>query len=612
MGINPIVMWLRIHHQNDQSVKEGVKMKVKDLGRQLLQRFAISFRRFPVSMFMAAATVTLLIVLNHVDYQQTQYREILERVSMMTAIGFPMTLIIRLYREDRSGPTRVPEWMAYGLVIVLQVAGFFLLVPELGMIQVTRYTGYSLALYLGFLMVPYVHDFEGFEMHVVRLFAAFFVTYLYSGILYTGLALMLGAIHILFEITIPSRLYFDIFLVVAGVVAPAVFLSEVPRNSEEKRSYDYSKVLRGVFLFIVMPLLVVYTLILYAFFIRLLITRQWPHNLVAHLVVWYGIATAITLFLSTPLRQQHPWAALFARWMPAVILLPFGIMFTGIGIRIHAYGVTEPRFFLLVTGIWLTGAMLFFIWRFREPRYLPIVAALLVMAVLSVTGPWNAYSISRWSQSNRYRQLLANHQLLETDGTIIPRQNIPEEDQRSISSILQYYLRYHDVNQLAGVPQGFEMGDMDSIYGFAAHYDTGIPWEGQEYVYLGREEGSELIPIEGYTHMTTLNTYGSQKTEINEAELQVTYHPESRTIRILNQSLIVYQQRLDEMAEPIIQAAGTGKMGPLPFGEMIFTDETETVKVMIAFRHINGVVNRHSQKVEVEGAEMEVFFALKP
>lgn len=587
-------------------------MKLKEAGRQFIQRFTVSFKRYPVSMLMATVTVVLFILLNHVEYNQTQHRELLERASMMVALGFPATLMIRLHMTKIQKSSRLQEGIAYAVVVVLQFIGFFLLVPELGMIQVTRYTGYSLALYLAFLMVSFLHEREGFELYVVKLFAAFFVTYLYSGILYAGLTMMLGAIHILFEITIPSRLYFDLFLVVAGVVAPAVFLSAVPLSTREMSGYEYSKVLKGLLLFIVMPLLVVYTVILYAFFIRLMVLRQWPHNLVAHLVVWYGIVTAITLFLSTPLRPHHSWAALFSRWMPAAILLPFGIMFTGIGIRIHAYGLTEPRYFLLVTGFWLAGTMGYSLWRFRKPGYFPIVAALLVMAVLSVTGPWSAYSLSRWSQSGRYSQLLTRHQLLGPQGEIIPRQDIPEEDQQSISSILQYYLRYHDVQSLPGVPDGFEMADMEVVYGFVAHYDTGIPWEGREYFYLSREETTEMLPIEGYTHMASLYAYDSRHQETTETGFQVLYHQATRQVRIFHHNEVVYQRNLEDIALPIIEAAGRGKSGPVPLQEMLFTDETETVKVMIAFRNINGVVNRHTEKAEVEGAEMEIFFALKP
>jgi hypothetical protein len=587
-------------------------MKIKALLKDLVHRFSTSFKRFPVSMAFAAAMVVVLIIHNQTDYLQRDQREFLERLSMILAMGFPMSLIVRLYWEQLPGRRLVYELVAYGVVAVLLVLGFYFLLPELGMVQATRYTGYMLALFLVFLLVPYRKNTEGFEAYVVKLFTAFFVTYLYSGILYAGLSGILGAIHILFEVEIPSRWYFNLFLIVSGFVAPAVFLGEVPRTRGEMDEYQYSKVLKVLLLYIVMPLLVAYTAILYAFFIRLLLIREWPPNLVSHLVVWYGIFTAITLFLSVPLREQHGWARTFARWIPAVILVPFGILFYGIVVRIHAYGFTEPRYFLLITGLWLTGAMIHYLLRYKKARHLPIVAALAAVAFLSVTGPWSGYAVSKWSQSGRFDRLLAENELRGTDGQVQPNQEVPEEAQKSISSILQYYERYHDVQQLGGLPEDFEVREMETVFGFAPIYDYGIPWEGQEYFSLGRkEEDPGILNIEPYDYMTSFYTYRNQSRSLDAEGLSVIYHQDSRQIRILSGETILYGRSLDDMVDPIIEKGGIGRQEPLPREELVFTDETETVTVMVAFRYINGVINRNTEKAEVEGAEMEIFFTVK-
>ena len=589
-------------------------MRIKILLRELFHKFSGSFKRFPVGMFFAAAMVITMIVLNHTEFDQRALRETLERLAMILALGFPMNLIVRIYWEEKPERRLVHELLCYVVTISLLVLGYFFLLPELGMVQATRYTGYTLALYLIFLMIPYRNDHEGFEVYVVKLFTAFFVTYLYSGILYGGLAGILGAIHILFEVNIPSRLYFDIFLLVAGIVAPAVFLGEVPRSRKEMEEYQYSKVLKVLLLYIVTPLLVVYTIILYAFFVRLLIVRQWPHNLVAHLIVWYGIFTAITLFLSVPLRSQHSWARIYARWIPAIILIPFGILFYGIGVRIHAYGFTEPRYFLLITGFWLTGSMIHYLLGHKKARHLPIVAALVAVAFFSVTGPWSGYGISRWSQSGRFDRLMVENSLIGPDDQIQPNAQVSEEAQKSISSILQYYERYHDAADLKGVPEGFEMRNMESVFGFSPIYDYGVPWEGREYFTLFRAETSGVLNIEGYENMSSFNTYWNRTTAATveeEGPLSVIYHRDSREIRIHSDGTVLYGKSIDDITGPLVEKAGIGRQEPLPRENLIFTDETETVRVMVAFRNINGFINRNTDKVEVEGAEMEIFFTVK-
>ena len=586
-------------------------MKIKRLIQELFQKFSGSFKRFPVALFFAAATVAALMVHNHTDYHQRDLREILERLSMILAMGLPMSLIVTLFWESIPGRPKEREFLSYGGVVILLTLGYFFLLPEMGMVQVTRYTGYMMTLFLLFLMVPCRHDFEGFEAYVVRLFTAFFVTYLYSGILYGGLAGILGAIHILFEVTIPSRLYFDIFLVVSGIVAPAVFLAEVPRHRDEMAGYEYSKVLKVLILYIVTPLLVAYTVILYSFFFRILVIREWPRNLVSHLVVWYSIFTAVTLFLSVPLRKSHPWARTFGRWMPAVIMIPLGILFAAIGVRIYAYGFTEPRYFLLITGLWLTGSMVHYLVGFQKGQHLPIVAALAAVIFLSVTGPWSGYAVSRWSQSGRFEDLAAEYQLRGPDGEIQPNPQVPEEDQKTISSILQYFERYHEVERLGGLPEDFQVRDMEAVFGFGPIYDYGIPWEERDYFYLGRVEDAGVVEIGQYDYMTSLNAYMRQETTPSAEGLAVIFHGDSRQIRVLEGDTVLYAKNLEDMVDPIVQEAGIGRQEPVPREQMAFTDETETVKVMVVFRYLSGSMNRNTNRAEVEGAEMEVFFTLK-
>jgi hypothetical protein len=584
-------------------------MKVRQLFRQLLNRFSISFKRFPVSMFMAVTTVAVLIALNHSDALPRESRDLLERLGMVLAMGFPMTLIVHLYWEKIPGK-RMYELISYGLVAALLVLAYFFLIPEFGMVQLTRYSAYSLVLYLVFLMVPFRKNFAGFEAYVVKLFTAFFVTYLYSAILYGGLALILAAIDLLFNANIPSDAYFDIFLIVAGIVAPAVFLAEVPRDHHEAEIYEYSKILKVLLLYIVMPLLVAYAAILYAYFIRLLIIREWPINLVSHLVVWYGIITVITIFLAVPLRKDHGWARNFSRWMPIAMIAPFAIMYTAIFIRINAYGVTERRFFLLVTALWLTGAMIHYVIRYKKAVHLMIVLTLAAVAFLSVTGPWSGYSVSQWSQSRRYEQLITAHQLRGEDGRIVPNALVPENAQKEISSILLYFERYHDFSHLDTLPDEFETKDMASVFGFELVYDYGIPWEGREYFYLTRNEDGQLINIDGYQYMTSIATYQDLQTSTEEEAVSVNYHNDTRELVIISEGIERYRVTLAEMTDTILGRMGVRQREMIPRADLTFTDETETVKVLVAFRHINGFENRSTGTFEIEGAEFEIYFTI--
>ena len=589
-------------------------MKIKKLFTEIVHRFSVSFKRFPVPMFFAAATVVLLIILNRTDYHQTELMEDLGRMAMATAMGFPMSLIVKVYWERKENRQLMYEVIGYGVVAGLVSLAYFFLLDKLDMVQGTRYTAYMLTLFLVFLLVPYRKEQEGFEAYVVKLFTSFFTTYLYSLILFGGLSLIVGAIDLLFEANINSDIYLDMFTIVAGFVAPAVFLAEVPTSREEMHEYAYSKVLKVLMLYIVLPLIVAYTSILYAYLIRLLLTREWTPYMVSHLVVWYGIVTAIAIFLTVPLREDHGWARTFSRFMPFAVAVPFAIMFTAIGIRIRAYGITEPRYFVVVTGIWLVLAMVHYVVFRKQAKHWLVLTLLAAIAFLSVTGPWSAYSMSQWSQAERFDRLLAEHQLINDRGELQPNANVPEEAQKTISSIVNYYERFHNVEDLTGMPEDFRMTDMEQVFGFAAIYDWGVPWEGNEYFYLGSKQDSMAISVEGYQYYVFVTGYFGRQPWDEEDQREgysARFNHERRELEIYDNDTLLYSKPISEMVMPIVDRVGMHNQDPINREELIYYDETNEMKVMAVFRYINGYINRNNDRPEIEGLEMDLYFTVK-
>ena len=84
-----------------------------------------------------------------------------------------------------------------------------------------------------------------------------------------------------------------------------IFLAGIPTKNEKLSLEDYSRLLKVLVLYIVMPLITVYTIILYIYFGKIIITRVWPEGLVSHLVLWYSVISAAVLFFITPLRMKR-------------------------------------------------------------------------------------------------------------------------------------------------------------------------------------------------------------------------------------------------------------------------------------------------------------------
>ena len=101
-------------------------------------------------------------------------------------------------------------------------------------------------------------------------------------------------------------------------------------------------------LYIVIPLIAIYSAILYAYFLKIIITRSWPQGLVSHLVLWYSVLSVAVIFFITPILDRNRWAYRFKFWFSKLILPILIMMFISIGIRVKAYGITENRYFILV------------------------------------------------------------------------------------------------------------------------------------------------------------------------------------------------------------------------------------------------------------------------
>lgn len=325
--------------------------------KKLLHKLSLSLKRFPISLVYAALTVLVVIMMNHTD---VDVDETYTRIAMTLALGIPLSLSIYMYFEGRKNIKKHVQLLFHGIIGVLLLLYYLFFLKDLEMVASTRYVAYTISSYLLFSFIPYLHRKENYELYVIKLFNRFIITYVYSVILYLGLAAILGTINLLFNINISWKLYFDIAVIVAGIFAPAFFLSDVPKRDEELLVDDYPKVLGVLLQYIILPLISVYTIILYIYFGKCIITTELPRGIIGNLVLWYSIVSAIILFFIYPLRNNNQWVKTFIGIFPKVIIPLLIMMFMAIGIRINTYGITESRYFVLIVGLWVTGVMIYY------------------------------------------------------------------------------------------------------------------------------------------------------------------------------------------------------------------------------------------------------------
>ncbi|HEU0017095.1 MAG TPA: DUF4153 domain-containing protein, partial [Methyloceanibacter sp.] len=126
-----------------------------------------------------------------------------------------------------------------------------------------------------------------------------------------------------------------------------------------------------------------------------------PKGTLGGLVVGYLLAGAATLLLAYPIRDSGGvLVRLFWRYWVWLSVLPVLLLFLAVYTRIAAYGLTEPRYAVVLIGVW---AMILAVWRMvrrGESFDLRVIPGLLAILLLAASfGPLGIVGASVRSQT---------------------------------------------------------------------------------------------------------------------------------------------------------------------------------------------------------------------
>lgn len=498
--------------------------------------FKNSLKRFPITIGISSLLAFLLIYL--IEAQPTgDIKETLEKIALTLGLGILVSLCIVLLIEKFFQNNRLYSILLYfagGLFLVLY---YFVFLDDLGNAAAYRYVGTVLFLVLAFLFIPRIKNSKDYEYYILDVLQGFAITFIYSFVLYAGISVILLTINQLFEIDIKSELYLYTFIIVVFIFAVSLFLSKLPSIEKEYNNVIYNKSLKVLLTYIVIPLISIYTIILYLYFAKIIITGIWPRGLVSHLVLWYSTLSVGVIFLLTPIMEENRVAKLFYKVFPKVILPILLMMFLSIYQRVAQYGITENRYFIIVLGLWVLGIMIYFSLK-KSLRNIIIPISLAIVVLISVYGPLSSFSIAKFSQNRRFEKILkANNMLI--DDKIVPNEKVSKEDQREISNIISYFSRNHSISDIKYLPVDFTVGDMESIMGFEYNPYFVLPVDKFRYFYYAINS-EEPINVGEFEYLVNINSW--QENEIELGELIVKYNRQNNLLTIKMGDAVLLQQ----------------------------------------------------------------------
>lgn len=265
-----------------------------------------------------------------------------------------------------------------------------------------------------------------------------------------GITIMLGLFAIiksvlyLFDIGSNHLWMADIAYFAFGIVAPFVFLSYTKFEAE---SYNIHKFVQLFAKYVLVSLLIVYAVVILVYVGKIVVTQERPKGILIYMIYWFAAIWLATLYILYPLRDTNPnytkWQRIY--WWLLVLFLIVGIF--AIGIRVKEYGITAPRYvvILLLIRFFYIGLCALF------PKYFHIQKNIFVLWLLGFLGifawPVNMYHTVLQSQLWRRESVLWSNNLLDENNMVIPwdhKEKVSTWDVAKLSSVVDYMIENYN------------------------------------------------------------------------------------------------------------------------------------------------------------------------
>jgi hypothetical protein len=367
------------------------------------------------------------------------------KIWLCGAMGLPLLTALTAFAESRDMP-KAQNWALQSLGLLCMLGCWFWLDPgstSFGTLVLPRYAMLLAVSHLAVAVAPYLNarSVRDFWEYNRQLFANLAVGALFSGVLFMGTSLALLAVDNLFGAHIDGRTYVKLFGFWAGIFNTAYFLYHFPSRFEAETS-SYNFVLHNLCKYILIPIVILYFVILYAYGAKIGIEWSLPHGWVSSLVLGFSVAGIFTYLLNfyLPHEDRSLIVVKFKKWFWWVVLPLTGLLFIAIGKRISDYGVTEERFLVAQLGLWLALTCAYFLFSRKENiKFIPI--SLAIVGLSWAFGPLSALAVSKRSQTRILTSVLAKNDRFENGKIKSSTTPVTMEDQQKISSCI-HFLEY--------------------------------------------------------------------------------------------------------------------------------------------------------------------------
>lgn len=369
---------------------------------KLGHRFAAAVVRFPLAV-TGVLVFTVLLILEEV---QPSF-EMATRWWIFISLASAVSLAVVMAMENRF-----QRWLSLLMQAVMATLVFWYssTIPD---DPTTAHIIQLVVLYVVSVLLAYVLAYlkpatdGAFRTFAVNVTIQGALAYVFAGVLMGGLSLALFSIKTLFGVDIPEDVFESLMISCMVGFGPLYLLSNVPSGDEMlEEETTMPKALKILGMYILLPILSLYLVILYVYLLTIVVQWQLPDGWVSTLVTVLALGGFVTMAIVYPLAvQKDKLVSWLFRFFPLLLMPLLVLMSVGIARRLGDYGLTINRGLVLVLNAWLYGISIYlFITQSRHLKW--IVISFAVIAFLSVAGPWNVAAITERSMLSELRSQL--------------------------------------------------------------------------------------------------------------------------------------------------------------------------------------------------------------
>jgi hypothetical protein len=462
--------------------------------KSLLQQLLLSPRKFPVELALGIAFFIIAVW----DTETTVWSE--KAGHMVSDVNGDILSFFVPLMALTFWLHRVNRWAYY--------ASFFIFLP-LMMLDLKPFLwtyGFTFTYVLAAILLIVGNrqlDNRSFAAHALHVATQMFFGLLISGILYLAVLAIFASFFYIFGINEPKHFYAHIAQFIFLVLAPQICCTLVRQNEDVVE--EPFKILRIILNFILSPAVIIYTVILYTYFIKIAFEWDLPKGGVAWMVMGFITVALIGRVAQSILSQRYyDW---FYNRFTFIAIPPLIMYWIGSIYRIRLYSFTESRFYLMVAGVLMTLFVLM-LFRARTRRY-QLMALIFGAAIILFTyiPGISAKSIGLSCQKQRLIELISELKLTDAktgklnddiDTWSIKQDSMQCERYKDVSSVIKY------------VRDGIGDKEFEAEYGKWTHSEYTFNYaKSQDSNYNNYDTYSRRKPIElgEYTVMLPSKAY---------------------------------------------------------------------------------------------------------